>query len=141
MWKSFSVWWGTVPSWARPVVLGFALGVALAIVRAVPWAVKQVKTLWKWNQGRHDGKVLAPMNEAARQARLEHPGSTITLVPFKIADIASELNRSQRNVYKSLRRLEAVGVVHEIRKGEWCLGSRTGKVFIDDLWGEDRNIG
>src|SRR6266403_3361505 len=112
MWNSFSDWWATVPSWAKPVVLASVLGMVAAIVRGFPWLVKQMKALWKWNQGRRDGKVLAPMNAAARQARLEHPGSNIVLVPFKIADIASELNRSQKSVYKSLRRLEVVGVVH-----------------------------
>jgi hypothetical protein len=136
MWQIFSDWWTTVPSWAKPVVLGFALGVALAIVRAVPWVVKQMKELWKWFQVRHDRKVLVPMEEASRHLRLEHPGRNILVLPFKIADIAKELNRSEKNVYKSLRRLEAVGKVLEVKKGEWCLGNRTHKDILDEKWGD-----
>src|SRR5207249_4922956 len=106
------------------IASGLSLG---GIVSAAGAAVKGLK----WFRGRYDGKVLACMTEADRQTRLEHPGMNIVPLPLKIADIASELNRSQKSVYKSLRTLETAGKVLEVKKGEWCLGNRTQKEVLD----------
>lgn len=132
--KDLLAWWTTVPTWAKPVVLAFALGLAVTIVRAVPWAIKQVKALWKWDQDRRDGKVLALMAEGAREARLEHPTMNIALIPFKIEELAKRVKRSENSVYKSLRRLEAAGKVLEVKRGEWCLGNRTQKELLNEQW-------
>ena len=108
-----------------------ASGLSVAgILSAVSASIKSVK----WFRNRSDGKVLSIIEEASRQARLEHPGMNIALLPIKIADIASELKRNQETVYKSLRRLEARGKVIEVRKGEWCLGNRTQKEILDEQW-------
>jgi len=79
--------------------------------------------IWKWFIHWYDGKVLSLMLEASRKARLEHPTIHIALLPFKIEDIAKETNRTHKRVYQSLRRLEAQGKVHEVKMGEWNLGS------------------
>jgi len=81
-------------------------------------------TLGQWLRNRYDRKVLSLMEEASRKARLEHPHMNIALLPFKISEIAADLNRTEGKVYKSLRRLEAQGKVHEVKMGEWSLGSR-----------------
>jgi len=136
---SLAVDWREVTSlldWIRVhwIASGLSLG---GIVSAAGAAVKGLK----WFRGRYDGKVLACMTEAGRQARLEHPGMNIGLLPFKIADITSELKRSEKSVYKSLRTLETAGAVLEVKKGEWCLGNRTQKDILDEQWGGGGRFG
>jgi hypothetical protein len=132
--KDLVTWWATVPAWAKPVVLGFALGLAVTILSALPWFIKQMKALWKWNQSRVDGKVLAPLAEAVREGRLKYPTMNIAPQPFNIAAIAREVKRSEKGVNKSLRRLEAAGKVHEVKKGEWSVGNKTQKEMLDKHW-------
>jgi len=109
------------------IASGLSLG---GIISAVGGVVKGLK----WFRDRYDGKLLAVMEEAKREARLEHPGMNIALLSLKIADIANELKRSQKDVYKSLRKLEASGKILEVKKGEWCLGNRTQKDILDEQW-------
>lgn len=94
----------------------------------------RIVTLGQWFKNRYDGKVLSIMEEASRKARLEHPTMNIALMPFKVSELADELNRTHESVRKSLRRLDAKGKVQEVKKDEWCLGSRTQKELLDRVW-------
>jgi|SRR5690242_14433252 len=92
--------------------------------------------MWHWLRNRYDGKVFSLMSEAARNVRLEHPGMNIALMPIKIGDIAEEMKRSEKRVYKSLRRLETAGKVIEVKNGEWCLGNETPKESLNRQWNQ-----
>jgi hypothetical protein len=129
MWLSH--WWATVPSWAQPVVLGFALTVAWGVVQAVPKFARGVDKLWKWLLDRKDSRILRMMEEGNRSARLSNPTINLALLPYRIEDLAKEVKWSVKSTYKSLRRLEALGKVHEIRNGEWSLGDRTQRQILN----------
>ncbi len=95
---------------------------------------------WTMYRAWYDGKVLALMTEATRNTKLEHPTMNIALLPFKISEVVNELKRTETNVYKSLRRLEAAGKVHEVKHGEWCLGNQTQREILNEQW-SDRGRG
>jgi len=97
-------------------------------------------TLGQWLRNRYDRKVLSLMEEASRKARLEHPHMNIALLPFKISEIAADLNRTEGKVYKSLRRLEAQGKVHEVKMGEWSLGNQTQRGLNTKMWKAGRRF-
>jgi hypothetical protein len=131
MWLSH--WWATVPGWAQPVVLGFALTVAWGVVQAVPKFARGINKFWKWLLDRKDSRILRMMEEGNRNARLSNPTINLALLPYRIEDLANakELRWSVKSAYKSLRRLEALGKVHEVRNGEWSLGDRTQKQILN----------
>src|SRR5260370_32145524 len=106
MWLWLSNWWATVPTWAKPVVLAFALTVAWGIVQAIPRIVRATIKLWKWIQTRRDGKVLRIMETATRNAKLSNPGQNLALLPFAIANLAADVDRSVKSRHKSILRLD-----------------------------------
>jgi hypothetical protein len=141
MWNSFLVWWATIPTWAKSVLLAFLLGAGWKIASRVPWAIKQVKALWNWIDHRHDRKLFALMNDARRKARLEHPTLNLLPLPFKTAELATGLKITEARARKCLLRLETAGKVLEVKNGEWCMGNKTHKEILDDQWGQDRFSG
>ncbi len=139
MW--LSNWWATVPTWAKPVVLAFALTVGWGILQAIPRIVKATIKVWKWMQTRSDGKVLRIMENATRNAKLSHPGKNLALLPFAIEELAGDVKRSVKSAHKSLRRLEDNGKVHEVQHGKWCLENRTQREITDERWNRGRMRG
>jgi hypothetical protein len=103
---------------------------------ALLWAGwKPVIALWRWCVEKHDAKILRLLEEADRNLRIAPSiGSTVAL-PVPLAQIVSEAKRSEKSVYRSLRRLEKKGKVHELPKG-WCFGPR--RTSNGPILGRDR---
>ena len=81
---------------------------------------KVVDSLYKWLLGKHDGKILHWLKEQLRSARLRNRREYIALAPLPLAAVAAAVKRSEKSVYKSLRRLESAGSVEEVADG-WKL--------------------
>lgn len=117
--ESVQYWWSTVPEWAKPVVLGFALTVAWGIVREVPGIVKSTIRLWKWAVGKYDRKVFAVV-EGREKIRWR---TLIEMDPISATFVSKCVGRKPKSVLKSLERLEREGKIHQGRYG-WCWGPR-----------------
>ena len=109
-------WCALESIWSR--ILAHKEIVSLATIGTL-WGTS--KKAFRWYLDKHDGKVLALMTDAARNARLDHPTMSIALLPTNIVDLATAVRRTQESTRKSLRRLEAAGKVREVKHGEWCL--------------------
>jgi hypothetical protein len=73
---------------------------------------------------RRDNKILNVLKESRRSALVKKaPGQHIAVLPTPLSAIVDEVGRSEKSVYKSLRRLENRGEVYETRDG-WNLGKR-----------------
>ena len=94
-----------------------ATAVAVAAL-AAGW--NPVLSFYRWCIAKHDGKILHILKEWLRDARLKHSVQYFVLSPAPLAMIAGAANRSERSVYKSLRRLENAGSVEEVKTG-WIL--------------------
>jgi hypothetical protein len=130
MWLSH--WWASVPNWAQPVVLASAFTVAWGVVQAIPKFARGINKSWKWLLNRKDSRILRVMEEGDHSTRLANPTINLALLPYRIEDLANakELNWSVKSAYKSLRRLEALGRVYEVRNGEWSVGDQTRKHIL-----------
>jgi hypothetical protein len=114
-------------SWWEGLSLAWKIVAAIfgaSAVLAAGW--KPVTEVWRWGRMTYDSKVLNVLIEGERNARMANPGRAIAVLPTFLAAIASEANRSEKSVYKTLRRLESQGRVYEVTPGKWLLGTRDG---------------
>jgi hypothetical protein len=89
----------------------------LAIVSAVPFAVKLMRALWKWILEKRDARVEKFFRDWDEAARLKSQGSYSLAPEFQESDIALQVGR--RSVSKSLARLAAAGRIRMTRNGGW----------------------
>jgi hypothetical protein len=113
----YSIWTFVASSWHGLVVAFGAL--ALAGTR---W--KSIRSLYNWCVERYDQKVFNILDEAERSVRIANVGRNILILPTHVHVIASEANRRQDRVYRSLRRLERRGLLHEAKEKHWTVGQR-----------------
>ena len=107
------LWRQIHPVWAGVVT-------AIAGLTAVLIKFRDVR---KWIVEKHDGKVLRLLLEARRTAHVNmRPGQTALFLPFPFQEIVKDAGRSEKSVRRTLRRLEDMGEVHEVRDG-WNLGA------------------
>src|SRR5713101_417571 len=82
---------------------------------------------------KYDGKILDMLQEARRTAQVSHrPGQHILYLPFRFQEIVKDAKRSKESVYRSLRRLETRGLIHEVIHG-WNLGPRPEALTLNNL--------
>jgi hypothetical protein len=96
-----------------------AIATAVAITTlAAGW--KPLLAFYRWCLEKYDNVILHQFTEGLRSAKLKHPNQHIDLLPLPLARISDTANRSEKNVYRSLRRLESAGKVEEVSDG-WIL--------------------
>jgi hypothetical protein len=74
-------------------------------------------SFYKWCIQKYDNTVHFFFTEQLREAKLKHPGRNIALQPITLNIIAQSVKRSEKSVYRSLRRLESAGVMEEVKDG------------------------
>jgi hypothetical protein len=111
----YSIWTFLTSSW-HGLVIGFG---ALALA-ATQW--KSILGLYNWCIERYDRKVFRILDDAERSVRIANVGRNILILPTHVHVIASEANRRQNRVYRSLRRLESRGLLHEAKGKHWTVG-------------------
>ena len=101
------------------------LAIAIAVAAlAAGW--KPVLGFYKWCLSKYDGKILSLFKELERAGKLQYPGKfrNITAVPLPLQEIVKTVQRPEKHVYKSLRRLENAGELEEVPAG-WILKGKT----------------
>ncbi len=80
-------------------------------------AWRGLKAVWNWCLEKYDKKVASFFEEEYRQLRLK---GAVIMQPIPLRDLARAVNRKERCVEKSLRRLEHRGLLSESKDG-WAL--------------------
>jgi hypothetical protein len=81
----------------------------------------------------NDGKILNMLGEARRTAQVsQRPGQHVVYLPFPFEAIVKDSKKSKESVYRSLRRLETRGLIHEVKDG-WNLGPRPEALTLNNL--------
>lgn len=108
---------------------------ACAGIVAIAAALKPLKIFLHWCIEKHDEKILRILRQAEKAARMQHPSLTVALVPMLTGAIASDADRNNKAVRKSLLRLEKRRLVYEVTSDSWLLGERKAPIGPTDRLG------